>query len=218
MATRNNQPDAQLSCVVWRRHTSIAEFDYDNDQPFGLLSPKMSTRRFGHITPVELLVIVAVFGTIAALFLPAGGSPPPLTDKDLHLNHWQPGPGHSAVPMEAIRVNDVDLAGTWTDGMRWTNIEIKPLPDGRYGVSFLSHGRCGLGGSVQLERIAEYDDGVLLLNRPVRELTGATYQRLFSVRVNDGSNCLVPSVHLIEFNSDTSEIPYRGVLTLAAQQ
>jgi|CXWL01.1.fsa_nt_gi hypothetical protein len=173
--------------------------------------------RSARITPVELLTIVAVFGILAALLLPAVGSRPPLTDEDLALElaNWQPGPEHSAVPSESLRVRDADLAGAWTDRVGWTKMAIQSLDDGRYRVAFLSHARCGLSGSVQLERIAEYDEGVILLDRPVRELRGETYERLFSVRLND-SICLLPSIRVTDIQADTSEIPYRGVLAQAA--
>jgi len=173
--------------------------------------------RSARITLVELLVIIGVLGTLAAFILPPAGSPPPLTDKDLHLDDWRPGPEHLAVPPEPLRVRGVDLAGVWTDQIGWLDMTIKPLADGRYSVSFLSHGRCAHGGSVQLERSAEYEDGMLLLHRPVRELTGATYERLFSVRVNDAI-WLLPSVRVTEIQADTSELSYWGVLSRTAQQ
>jgi hypothetical protein len=173
--------------------------------------------RSGHITVVELLVIIFILGIVAALFLPAVGSKAPLTDKDLHLDDWLPGPEHSAVPPDSIRVRDVDLEGEWTDGIGWTDLKIKSLPDGRYSVSFLSHARCGLSGSVQFERYAKYDDGVLLLDRPVRELRGTTYRQLFSVRVNDDIY-LLPPPRVTEVHDINSEIPFLGVLSRNVHQ
>ena len=173
--------------------------------------------RYGRITLVELLVVLAVLGINAALFLPAVGSKPPLTDKELHLEDWQPSSEHSAVPSESLRVRDVDLAGNWTDRCGFTDMTIRPLPNGRYSVSFLSHARCGHSGSVQLERVAEYDDGILLLNRPVRELRGTTYQRLYTVHIGDDV-WLLPTVRVDEIDTATSEIPYRGVLARSVQQ
>ena len=171
------------------------------------------------ITSADLLAIVVVLGILVALLIPAGGSRPPLTDKDLatELDAWQPGPEDSSVPLEALRVRDLDLAGTWTDRVGWTKMAIQLLTDGRYSVSFLSHARCGLGGSVQLERSADYVDGVILLNRPVRELSGITYDRLYSVRIEDAI-CLIPSVRVTGVQGDSPEIPYRGVLARATRE
>ena len=43
-----------------------------------------------------------------------------------------------------------------------------------------------------LERTATYWDGVLTLNRPVREYASKTYDRLYAVRIN-GEECLLPA-------------------------
>ena len=70
-----------------------------------------------------------------------------------------------------------------------------------------------MSGSVQLERFADYHDGVLLLDRPVRELRGMTYQKLYSIRADDNVY-LLPAPRAAEVKLAT-EIPYRGVLAKA---
>ncbi len=172
--------------------------------------------RSGRITAVELLVLISIIGILTTLLLPSVGNKPPLTDKDLDFHDWQPGPEHSVVPRDSIRVRDMDLAGAWRDGIGWTFMEIKPLRDGRYGVSFRSRVRCGMSGSVQLERFAEYDDGVLRLDRPVRELRGTTYKQLFSIRMNNDFY-LLPSARVAEVQDAPPAIPYLGVLARVDQ-
>ena len=172
--------------------------------------------RSGRVTPVEILVIIAVVGVLGGLLLPAGGSRPPLTDKELDLESWQPGPEHALVPPDSIRVQDAELDGLWTDRIGWLHLDIEKMPDGRYSVSFLSHARCGHSGSVQLERYAKYEDGVVQLDRPVRELNGTTYTKLFSVRAN-GEVYLLPAPRVNEFDVGLESL-YRGVLARAWEQ
>ena len=172
--------------------------------------------RSGRITFVELLVIMIVAGILGALLVPTSGPKPPLTDKDLALYDWQPGPQHTAVPPDSIRVREADLIGLWTDEIGWLDFDITKLPDGHYSVSFRSHAQCACSGAVQLERFAEYENGVILLDRPVRELGGTTYEKLFTVRVND-EIYLLPSPRVIDFGVGTS-VPHRGVLVRAARQ
>jgi hypothetical protein len=164
------------------------------------------------ITLVELLVIVAVLGIMAALFLPPVGSRPPLTDKDLKLENWQPGPEHLALPPDSLRIRDINLVGFWTDRIGWTDMDIQPLEGDRYSILFVSHARCGLSGSVKLNRLGEFQDGVIVLDRPLRELTGTTYDRLYSVRINETA-CLLPSARVMDIQADTTEVQYRGVLS-----
>jgi hypothetical protein len=168
--------------------------------------------RSGRVTPVEFLVIIAVFGVLGGLLLPAGGSRPPLADKELKLENWQPGPEHAMVPPDSIRVQDAELDGLWTDRIGWLHLDIEKMADGRYSVSFLSRARCGHSGSVQLERYAEYQDGVVHLDRPVRELNGTTYAHLYSVRAN-GEVYLLPAPRVNEFDVELESL--YGVLARA---
>ncbi|MCE9548083.1 MAG: hypothetical protein K8T25_21630 [Planctomycetia bacterium] len=170
------------------------------------------------ITLIELVVVIAIGGVLAALLIPANGIPPPLTDKELPWQHLQVVQEDTAPPPEALRVRAVELTGTWTDRVGYTQFTIKPLADGRCSVLFHSRVRCGLGGSVQLERTATFDDGVLQLDRPVFELYGgATYRRLYTVKMMD-KIYLLPSVHVAEIRDGAAvNVPDHGVMTRLTQ-
>ena len=216
---RTARPPLQRpKCCGRAREESHPVADTMSARTLGVLSLTIYKTRRGRITFVELLVIIVVLGMLATLLIPATGSRPPLTDEDLNLDDWEPDPEHTALPADSIRVRAIDLEGVWSDRIGWHDVTIKSLAArSEYNPSFLSHGRCALGGSVELERLAKYEDGVLLMDRPVQELTGATYKQLFSVRVNE-TICLVPSVRVADVAADTSEIPYRGVFVRDAQQ
>ena len=163
------------------------------------------------LTLVELLVLLTIFGLLASLCLPPVGSGPIRTDDDLALENWQPGPEHIFAPPAAFRVQQIDLTGRWMTRQGRTALTFKPLPDGRYCVSFSSGGGCG--GRIQLQRIAHYENGVILFDRPVTEMASKPYQWLFSIRFN-GVIYLIPADRFIDFPEDDLEIPYRGVFML----
>jgi hypothetical protein len=152
-----------------------------------------------------MLVLLTVLGILGSLLLPPVGPPPPLTDKTLDFSDWVLEP-----ELAEDNVVDADLAGAWTDRTQFTKLRFTPLAEGGFKVSFLSRARCGLGGCVKLERTATYHNGVVLLDRPVQELLGERYQRLYTLLV-DQDLYLVPSIRVADV-LESGTVPYRGVL------
>jgi hypothetical protein len=142
----------------------------------------------------EVLVLVAIVGIIVSCFLPAVNSGVRLGEEDLELDKWNPGPEHDVIPHDTVWVEDMDVTGQWTYRFR-TILWIDPGTDGDYTVKFVSYHRCT---HCELRRTATYDQGVLMLDRPVKEIPGPAYQKLYTVRI-DGVDCLLPAARSKEF-------------------
>ena len=162
-------------------------------------------------TVIEWLVILIIAGMLVGLCLPPVVCPMRVSEEDLELNDWAPGPEQSVAPDEDMRVEKVDISGEWTYGYR-TIFWIRPHKDDGYQVRFHSHSR---SRSCNLERTATYEQGVLVLNRPVKEMHGLAYQRLYTVRI-DGRDYLLPSARVMEFQDgravDWSRYDKHGLL------
>jgi hypothetical protein len=151
-------------------------------------------------TIAEVLVIVAVVGILASLFLPAVNSGIQINEEDLELDKWKPGPEHDVLPHNTVGVQDMDVTGQWT--YRWRpTFGIDPRTDGGYSVKFVSNHRCT---HCELQRTATYEQGVLTLDRPVKEIAGPTYQKLYTVRI-DGEDCLLPAARSEEFEQGRAD-------------
>lgn len=168
-------------------------------------------RRRG-LTLVELLVIIFIIGVLIVLLSPLTRThAPTYTDKDFNFDDWDSTAEALLVPPDSLVAVDMPLAGEWSDNNRQrTTLTLWPVSKGQYVATFVSQGSCGHSGSVELERRAEYSNGLLLLDRPVRELRGETYQRLYTVRRGDRL-MLVPSIRLEKLSED-SILRTRGVL------
>jgi hypothetical protein len=151
-------------------------------------------------TIAEVLVIVAVVGILASLLLPAVNSGIQINEEDLELDKWKPGPEHDVLPHNTVGVQDMDVTGKWT--YRWRTVfEIDSRADGGYTVKFVSSHRCT---HCELQRTATYDQGVLTLDRPVKEVPGPAYQKLYTVRI-DGEDFLLPAARSEEFEQGRAD-------------
>ncbi len=108
------------------------------------------------------------------------------------LDNWDPTQESTITPLAAISAPDIDIAGTWVAS--GSTLEVHRNTD-HFDVMFST------GGSVRwwkLNRAGRFNDGVLALDRPVKEYCPMTYSKLFAVRVA-GEEFLVPSVRLAQF-------------------
>jgi hypothetical protein len=148
------------------------------------------------LTLVELLVLLVIVGMLLALLIPAKGPPPPLTDNDLDLTSWDSSAEKTIRPPPDILAPDVNLIGEWQCGSRRRiALNIEPDRSGEWRITFHSGTGCGLGRSISLKRVATYGAGIVTLDRPVQEVLGETFQRLYTVRVH-GREYIIPSVRL----------------------
>jgi hypothetical protein len=149
---------------------------------------------------VEVLVIVFVIVILVSLLLPGVDSGIQLSEEDLELDKWKPGPEHDVPPHDTVWVEDMDVTGQWTYRFR-TIFWIDPGTDDDYTVKFVSYHRCT---HCELGRTATYDHGVLTLDRPVKEVPGPAYQKLYTVRI-DGEDCLLPAARSEEFEQGRAD-------------
>lgn len=148
------------------------------------------------LTLGEVIVLIAIIGIVTSMLVPANGPPPPRTDQDLDFGSWDPAAESAIQPPQDVVAADVNLAGKWMGklhGRAWLAIE----PDGSdaWHVTFRSGGRCGLSQHILLTRTATCKSGMLILDRPVQEISGTTYQRLYTARIH-GREYLVPSARV----------------------
>jgi hypothetical protein len=153
-----------------------------------------STRAF---TLVEALVLLAIAALLVALLMPALHGPPPLTDADLDFTSWDPGAESKLAPPHDIVAANVNLAGEWWQRTRAPlGLVIASGDAGRWRVTFHSRAPCGFSPSVLLERTATYEEGTLILDRPVQdELRKTTFARFYVARIH-GREYLIPSIKL----------------------
>lgn len=147
------------------------------------------------LSPSEILVLTIVALLLVALLLPSATGPPPLTDDDLNWGEWDPTSEQQMSPPADVLAADLSIAGEWKYAWRHTALDIKPDGPGSWRVTFRSGTGCSFGKSILLCRTAKYEDAVLVLDRPVQELSGKTYQRIYAVRSGD-REYLVPSMRV----------------------
>ncbi|MFN0138128.1 MAG: hypothetical protein ACKVS9_18645 [Phycisphaerae bacterium] len=116
------------------------------------------------------------------------------------LADWSPSVADAQAPPEYLRNRSVAIEGVWigrTD-MDYASMTITRRADNNYDVEFVT------GGSLSswcLKRTASYRDGVLTLDRPVREYCPITFKSMFTIQV-DGKELLLPASTVSEFLPD----------------
>ena len=123
-------------------------------------------------------------------------------DSEKDLDDWDPKSESTLTPLEYIRNPRMDITGEWIVSWGYhcgSSLTVKRLGLGYYKVVFQT------SRLRRLARIGRFIDGVLLLDRPVREDIGYTYTKLYAVRVEE-QDYLVPSpmvgLHLWSKNRD----------------
>ena len=147
------------------------------------------------MTLVEVLVILVTIWILIGLLVPAVKPPPPFTDKDLDFTSWDSLAESRIAPPQDCLTKELDLTGRWYCSWHHILLEIEPDRPSKWQINFSAGTRCGLGPSIKLERTATFENGILILDRPVQDIPGKTFQRLFAVHIQD-RNYLIPSVQL----------------------
>ena len=107
------------------------------------------------------------------------------------LDDWDPNQSADQLPPQSICDSSIDVEGNWLAQSPFdaTSMNIRRLDGDGYSIEFSTHGCLSRW---KLQRTATYSDGVLKLNRPVRDYPASIYDHLYAVRVND-EECLLPS-------------------------
>ncbi len=145
------------------------------------------------LSPLEILVLTIIALMLTAMLLPPVTGPPPLTDDDLDWGERKPKDEQKMLPPANILATDLNIAGEWRYAWRHTAFDIKPDVAGSWRVTFHSGTGCSFGKSILLHRTGMYENAVLVLDRPVQEMSGKMYQRIYGVRVG-GHEYLISSV------------------------
>jgi hypothetical protein len=119
------------------------------------------------------------------------------------LRKWRPDKENDQAPHLSLLSAAPNLEGYWGRFMGFdsASLEFTRREDGRFDVRF-SSGGC-LGG-LDLTRTAEAKEGTILLDLPVREYAGTTYQRLYVVRVQ-GKEYLLPDRNVKRFEASLTK-------------
>lgn len=109
---------------------------------------------------------------------------------ETELDGWKPTCDEPYEPVEGIRQRDMDIVGSWAvrRGMDGSSLTIKRNGERGYIVSFSTSGCLDRW---RLARHGEYRDGVLRLNRPVRDYFPLTYDRLYAIRIEGQDRLLI---------------------------
>lgn len=138
-------------------------------------------------------MILAIFGILASLMLPARGRRI-LTEEDLGItDDWKPGLDHDRQPNASCLATDTTLVGKWTGPSVF--VTITRAGPNQYSVDFKTGAECR---GCRLKRSAEYRDGVITLDRPVKGIMGPIYQRMYSIRFEE-REYLLPAPNVSEF-------------------
>lgn len=155
------------------------------------------------------VVLVMIAFVLIVMAIPPVQAPPPLTDADLNSQSWQPGREETVKLPPEMLVTESDPSGCWQSPGRHIQIEISRIaaePESaaidEFRIQFRSGGRCGLSRAIELDRTGVFSAGELLLDRPVRELGGATYRKLYLLYL-DGAECLSPPQRVAQLLDDS---------------
>ena len=122
-----------------------------------------------------------------------------LTEEEI-LEEYRAENEYKLLPSRGEILQDVDLEGSWSSsrGFDFTTIHFGKLINGKRVVKFKSGGCIA---SWELSRLAQYSNGVITLNRPVKEYMPAMYTRLYTIRFNE-KLYLVASDRVKDFEKD----------------
>src|SRR4051812_38512522 len=99
------------------------------------------------------------------------------------LSKWKPGIVDQTTPSSAIWIKKADLTGKWSTEhyMDGSTLALTPTGPDTYSVEFTT---AGCMAAWKLPRTATFRDGMLTFNKAVDEYAPATYDRVYTVRLN----------------------------------
>ena len=115
---------------------------------------------------------------------------------EAELAKWTPDPTNLTAVLGPMLRPGMNIVGEWKTIMceGGSSLQIAPSPGGAYSVALST---CGCEGRWDLRRTGTYRDGVLRLDRPVREYCHFAYDTLYAVSL-EGRDYLL-SQELIRF-------------------
>jgi hypothetical protein len=125
------------------------------------------------------------------------------------LRKWKPTKTDRAAPPSSLLKPSMDISGTWrvSRGFYHSTLWIRRLGSSSYAVSFKSDG-CMSGWS--LKRTGTFSNGIVVLDRPVKDYPSSTYARLFAVRLK-GVDYLVSDALATRFKGSPRFCGFRRV-------
>ena len=150
----------------------------------------------------EALVIVAILGLLAALFLPDSATRT-RWEIERRAREWEPSSADQRQPDPSFMAANVSIVGEWAvcrhrNGSSMTISENSP---GKFTVLFSTY---GCMGRCDFQRDARFDNGILTFDRPVSEYFPVAYDTLYAVRVA-GDDLLLPAAFVTKFQHGLSD-------------
>lgn len=112
------------------------------------------------------------------------------------LEGWHPDLADIALPKPELLCPQMELAGEWkfATGFFGTKLSLSAIPGGNTARFHM----WGCAGTADFERKATFSNGIISLDRPVRDFWPNKYQKLYALRVQE-IDFLVPSPVLSQF-------------------
>lgn len=122
------------------------------------------------------------------------------------LSQWDTTKEYSKIPYFAKLVLNIDLEGDWemSTGFTSTTIHFKKNGKNQYKI-FLETSGCL--EDFQLERTATFDNGIIVLDKPVEHYEPLIYRKLYVV-FNQGNEYLIPSQNLEKWEMSGKDSNY----------
>lgn len=101
---------------------------------------------------------------------------------EARLEGWRPQDDDDVVPPDRCRVPSMEITGEWLCESRLirASLTIHSREDGKYSVDFSTSGCLRRW---RLHRVGTFDDGVLMLDKPVQEYSSVTFNKMYAIRL-----------------------------------
>jgi hypothetical protein len=123
--------------------------------------------------------------------------------KEAGLNHWLPDSNSTHPPKREFRNFGMNVFGNWVlhGGFGRASLFIDTDSTGQFQVQFRTS---GCSGGWAFRRTARYSNGVLTFDRPVQDVFGQTYYKMYAVLIGK-NDYLLPANMVDQFESDNDE-------------